>query len=71
MKNRQNFFNRLKWQHIDHFFNTNAGLMRVDRPLGFTAVVIDFFIGNALLALPPVLWRSARHEKTVLTAVIA
>ncbi|EDT9094117.1 hypothetical protein ACX24_001290 [Salmonella enterica subsp. enterica] len=44
--------------------------MRVDRPLGFTAVIIDFFIGNALLALPPVLWRSARHEKTILTTVI-
>ncbi|EIV7686317.1 TPA_asm: hypothetical protein GBY29_15785 [Salmonella enterica subsp. diarizonae] len=56
MKNRQNFFNRLKWQHIDHFFNTNAGLMRVYRPLCFTAVIIDFFVASALVALPPVSW---------------
>ncbi|ABX67850.1 hypothetical protein SEET0012_14511 [Salmonella enterica subsp. enterica serovar Tallahassee str. 0012] len=33
-------------------------------------MISDFFIGNAWLALPPVLWRSARHEQTVLTTVI-
>ncbi len=45
--------------------------MRVYCPLFFTAVSIDFFVVNTLLALPPVLWRSASVGKTILTTIIA